>query len=588
MPLAAVGLFVMTLGVLATLNLGQAVHEKIKLQNTADAAAYSLAAMEARTFNYIAFLNRAQIAHYNTAMVVQSYMTWVGFQVAVNGTAIDLLVTLRNALLPGTRLKPPANAPYVAAMAIVTPLAIALGAGRTTAVKMLDAMEEVGHRLVEAMTIFNKDVVWQAQVARAVLLNGHLTTGMMSYVHNNDPDVAFGSGGAGGAFNLGVNAALNSLEYYQTFSSGPGVNPFWVKLLTDYKRVLPGGEFAKVQDDGAKDAYRVMAELCHATRTPRFVSNRGTSAGEVGAAWKPMTVYVIGQKYGQTRFTEDGKISSSAEIRAIESEGNYPVARHLSSDDFLRSATGLALQLPAPEVVTYKDQKTALGDAIDAYEEGGKHWRYKGPDNQLGKISPSSSDIVLTAPYSPDVKTHAATEGESDHAGGGSSNHASWPGFAPFFTFKASSDRSADFNQPSTWMILNKSHKHFQSEGDQQKPWFQRFSWENGEQTASLDTTVGGPRSSYLFEGLNVISRGMAYYHRPGDGNWKEQPNFFNPFWRARLAPVSQKLQAFWDRYVNGNLSSSSESQVVQGLVAFLKNAQMDLFTSFITALCTH
>ena len=89
LPMAAVGIFAVTLGVLATLNLGQAVHQKIKLQNTADSAAYTLAAMEARTFNYIAFLNRVQIAHYNTAMVVQSYLTWVGFQVSIFGTAAE-------------------------------------------------------------------------------------------------------------------------------------------------------------------------------------------------------------------------------------------------------------------------------------------------------------------------------------------------------------------------------------------------------------------------------------------------------------------------------------------------------------------
>ena len=48
LPLGALGLLIMSLAIIATMNLGQAVHEKIKLQNSADAAAYSLAAMEAR------------------------------------------------------------------------------------------------------------------------------------------------------------------------------------------------------------------------------------------------------------------------------------------------------------------------------------------------------------------------------------------------------------------------------------------------------------------------------------------------------------------------------------------------------------
>jgi hypothetical protein len=32
----------------------------------------------------------------------------------------------------------------------------------------------------------------------------------------------------------------------------------------------------------------------------------------------------------------------------------------------------------------------------------------------------------------------------------------------------------------------------------------------------------------------------MTYYHRPG--NWAEHPNFFNPFWRAKLAPIGQRF----------------------------------------------
>jgi hypothetical protein len=42
--------------------------------------------------------------------------------------------------------------------------------------------------------------------------------------------------------------------------------------------------------------------------------------------------------------------------------------------------------------------------------------------------------------------------------------------------------------------------------------------------------------------GMVALARGQAYYHRPG--NWTEQPNFFNPYWRPRLASVSQGLEA--------------------------------------------
>ena len=55
--------------------------------------------------------------------------------------------------------------------------------------------------------------------------------------------------------------------------------------------------------------------------------------------------------------------------------------------------------------------------------------------------------------------------------------------------------------------------------------------------TASLDTTLYR-QLLRLGRALdrNAVARAMTYYHRPG--NWKEHPNFFNPFWRAKLAPV--------------------------------------------------
>ena len=70
--LAALGALILAIGVLATVNLGHAIHERIKLQNVADATAYSLAALEARSFNFFAFTNRAQVSQYVTAMSLQS------------------------------------------------------------------------------------------------------------------------------------------------------------------------------------------------------------------------------------------------------------------------------------------------------------------------------------------------------------------------------------------------------------------------------------------------------------------------------------------------------------------------------------
>jgi hypothetical protein len=577
MPLAAVGLFVMVLGILATLNLGQAVHQKIKLQNTADAAAYTLAAMEARTFNYIAFLNRAQIAHYNTAMVIQSYLSWVGFQIALFGTASDMVITLKNAVIVGTRFPWPANKPYLAIQSIATMMAQLAEMFRKFAVQIYESEvgEKLGHKIVEAMALFNRDAVWQTQFARAALLNVHILTGMQNYIEKNDPDISFTSGKSV-LLNLLVNGAMNSIEYYQTFDNASGLNPYVYGIGRDLKRVFPAwkGKYHDKDDAGRKEAFRIMAELCHATRTPQFVSNRADTAYGVA-----IVATVFGNKLGQTKFTTENELSK-AQVPSIASDGNYPDSRNLSSDDFLQSGQGFATLGLAN--VSYTSSSRAVGDAISAYDQKTKHYRYTGPDSTSeNRISPEGGNRVIAFPYPTGSATSAEEQTHSDVA---------WPGFAPYFLFKPRGDRTADYNQPSTWIFLNKHHKDFQTESpshsDGRAPWYGKFTWQNGPQQVSLDTTIGGSRNSYLFEGLNVIARGMAYYHRPG--NWREHPNFFNPYWRARLAPVGQKLQAFWDRYVTKNISTSSESAVVQTAVQVLKNAQMDLMTAMITSIITH
>ena len=58
-----VTVLVMVISMLMTYNIGQLTNKKIKLQNTADAAAYSAAIAQARDYNFSAYMNRAQIAN---------------------------------------------------------------------------------------------------------------------------------------------------------------------------------------------------------------------------------------------------------------------------------------------------------------------------------------------------------------------------------------------------------------------------------------------------------------------------------------------------------------------------------------------
>ena len=82
--LALVCMLVFVIGVLVLFNTGQIVNKKVQLNNTADAAAYSAAVQQARAYNVIAYLNRAQVANEVATAQIVSIHSWMNF--AISGT----------------------------------------------------------------------------------------------------------------------------------------------------------------------------------------------------------------------------------------------------------------------------------------------------------------------------------------------------------------------------------------------------------------------------------------------------------------------------------------------------------------------
>ena len=84
MVLAVVALVVLCLGVIVLFNTGQSVTKKVELVNAADAAAYSAAVQQARTYNLIAYMNRAAVANEVAVAQMVSWYSWTNF--ALRGT----------------------------------------------------------------------------------------------------------------------------------------------------------------------------------------------------------------------------------------------------------------------------------------------------------------------------------------------------------------------------------------------------------------------------------------------------------------------------------------------------------------------
>jgi hypothetical protein len=145
-------------------------------------------------------------------------------------------------------------------------------------------------------------------------------------------------------------------------------------------------------------------------------------------------------------------------------------------------------------------------------------------------------------------------------------NHP-WPGLVPFSHFEpgqyaqgcgeslggapadglVAATRAQEFNQPSSWVLLSKSAGQLRNPlgrstgAGTHAPSLLNPEGALGFGLASKGSSLSLENTRKRFlggEGLNVLSRGQTYYHRPG--NWAEMPNFFNPYWRPRLASVWQ------------------------------------------------
>jgi apolipoprotein N-acyltransferase len=98
--MAGVALILMSAGLLYYMvNSGQAVTEKMRVTNAADAAAYSAGVVEARALNYDAYLNRAMVANQIAIAQMVSVGSWVRYfanavdEVPASGTDIFFMMS---------------------------------------------------------------------------------------------------------------------------------------------------------------------------------------------------------------------------------------------------------------------------------------------------------------------------------------------------------------------------------------------------------------------------------------------------------------------------------------------------------------
>jgi hypothetical protein len=649
--LAALMVLVMSIAVLTTVNIGHTVHERIRLQNTADSAAYSMAAMEARAFNFYAYANRTQVSHYVSAMLWQSLLSLIYFAEAFLADTYGFMKTLNPCAGDADGFFWKIACPLLKLIPVVGQVLKVID----TAMDAWRVVVRTFHQLLVTTNpdkLIGKLVIPTHWVLNSVLFFASQAVMMSASTHvlqTTDTVIADNDKNINSLISQGLTGFISQCLFDQTHFAEAGGRPLGTPA-NPFKAIDPKETALASKEARAK---RSMGGISNATRyacdakgglgvggvdlvscQQKFITSRRLGdllplppwLGIIGE-WLSNDVNIPGVfsfgKLGQTRMLTHiadyrDKLVKTSKTRNYIRDWNDGIAPtlgmmaqgdNLGSDDLYWLKFGPAnfpgvtnplacktdeenvgrcwgdprkgLEDTSRKKLPYqwmsKTSIWALNDQEGSYRDGGVHWRVhpqrlptgdsawrnrRRPQGSEGEVGVTKNE-VCTIPFGlcpfgkgkMDVYTanvHPAEDG----------NHP-WKGIVPFMHFEpgqfqgvcgrtATNDAAPrykfDFNQPSTWVALNKSPDEITNRDLKDK--------EAGTNAPALLNADGKIRFNFtadtdalelennrkkflsFSEGLNVITRGQSYYHRPG--NWTEQPNFFNPYWRPRLASVYQ------------------------------------------------
>jgi hypothetical protein len=555
--LAAVSLLILALVATATLQVGFGVHQRIQLQNATDASAYSQAALVARTLNYFAFTNRTQIVHYVCALALQAIPAVWSAIVAMLCMMRDLIGTLLalaclccEFCLFLEEIMCPLAVALGIAFAIIDPIAIA-------AQDLEDPIDKLSY-LVPLFQYLNQYLLFYGMKAIKWLTDASLGIGAAGLFGFTDTN----SIGARTAQTTSPNAQLDGIlgAAFQAFN----MEAYATMFDTNSESFEGNNVYNGSGSDPHAQAQRVMTEVINATRTGNTspcntpLTDRSIIACLAGGFLSKILAFLGIQHHGQSKYM------NPFDSGTFETTSNYiwttavPYSQ-LSQGVSLDSADYVSI-MPLSGIIPGKimDALKSLGlqtymvtgiqSAASTVNTGGAsvpsptryHCRYNGYWDIPTEVC---TDFYITKPEK------CSDEGDIHN----------WPGLANFMKFNPNSNSAIDFNQSSffaAWKLAPECASFntvqggkcvdllpfgFGGFGSNSNDWTDPGTY-NGSAGQMLNGRVGDIQPiSLLGSGLHTLAVAQVYYHRPQW--WWEHPNFFNPFWRAKLAPLQDKMK---------------------------------------------
>jgi hypothetical protein len=544
--LAVVGLIVLAIGMYTSYNLSRTVYEKIQLQNTADATAYSIATMEARTFNFIAFANRAQVANYVQMMEAQSLLSNASYLEGAFGYAGDFLLStgryLRYLARWFSSLEPLAEA-FLRAGAIAEDV-------HDSIAPRVDIMETWSTRFVQLQTTKNHALfAVSAMIALSTALQ--VATGGEAIAQMNDANARY-------TWASWLLSGVNTVSYANAFdsasfgaSSGDDDERRARRLMTEvahgsrYSAPALGEDFVVAREalDSMSDLVSALTEVANTSTGRRGRGVREGARGMLGA--------LSGDYVGTTKLLETGDAS---QLPDLEDTGQAAPSR---SD--MAEGEWLAAKDQGQALMLERLSKIGFASVISGVDEF-RHCRYEKPEHSeygargMDAFSALRRSLRLLGINEQTARSYGF---EDCYDGANHPYDHRWQSVAPgmlrggmasYLKFAPQRDGlSAErnsFNQPDVWIMLNKRPEHMALGGPGDLDF--ELGDQRGGRRPELDARIGegvrgGIGEAFFPDGINVMARAQVYYHRPGA--WQEPPNFFNPYWGARLAPKNVAIK---------------------------------------------
>ena len=502
--LAAMMVLFLAFVVFSTLGIAWKTKERIRLQVASDSSAYSQAVKTARAFNYFAYTNRSIASHLVSMTVAHAYQTEIS-------TAIGLYINL------------------AIAWVMMLPQEACHGW------KCLNFAKTIKHEYQDIETIFDlagdagdfNDDIRGLDTKFIAVIDGYRKS--LNLIRASQRLIKMwdlmGEEVAGVASELGVNSGgvIENLDDKMLPYNAPAGSMNELGALWNIKNLKSA--FAPSDDDAAKID---MTDVANAAR-PLWVRNRALLGNT--AMFAPLMARIAQRTKGVCVITQTPAMGGIA--------GIYPSRPGGGFFDFLQ---GLGL-IKAPEAGVAGRGIYSLDTWTVPYCQC-RHWCARWiPGSQpfpMGKLTPSEIYSGSSWDHAPGKLNNSVGSVKyiasliSRLLGGnahGSGTHVLDMNKAlSFERFNIKED--GNYRQPAVYKGISQDLSV--NEKGNPQPWdiFDAGKFEGhifGKETHEASVQLSTSNEA------NSISKALVYYHHPG--HWQEPPNFWNPFWRAKLHP---------------------------------------------------